>query len=63
MNLYVYVCVSSPSPLHDVLVDYSISEDVFVEELIGEEYQQCGHCFKLDAIGDVTTGTDRRMCS
>lgn len=59
MNLYVYVCVFSPSSLHDVLVDYSISEDVFVEELIGEEDQQCGHCFKQDAIGDVTAGTDR----
>lgn len=47
-------CVSSPSSLHDVLVYNSISEDVFVEELIGEEYQQHGHCLKQDAIGDVT---------
>lgn len=34
----VYVCVFSPSSLHDVLIDYSVSENVFVEELIGEEH-------------------------
>lgn len=55
---YELVCVFLPSPIHDVLVDYSISEDFFVEELIGEEDQQRGHRFKQDAIGDVTAGTD-----
>lgn len=49
----------SPSPLHDVLVYQSIAEDVFVEELIGEEHQQRGDRFKQDAICDVTTGKDR----
>ena len=34
----VCVCVFSPSSLHDVLIDYAISENVFVEELIGEEH-------------------------
>lgn len=29
-----------------------------MEELIGEEHQQRGDCFKQDAIGDVTTGKD-----
>lgn len=29
-----------------------------MEELIGEEHQQRGHCFKQDAIGDVTTRKD-----
>lgn len=33
-----------------------------MEELIGEEHQQCGHCFKQDAIGDVTTGKDKNAC-
>lgn len=26
-----------------------------MEELIGEEHQQCGNRLKQDAIGDVTT--------
>lgn len=46
-----------------MLVDYPISENVFVEELIGEEHQQRGHRFKQDAIGDVTKGTDRSVQS
>lgn len=37
-----------------MLVYQSISEDVFVEELIGEEHQQRGDGLKQDAVSDVT---------
>lgn len=48
--------VLSPSSLHDVLVDEAVAEDVFVEELIGEEHQQRGHRLEQDAVGDVAAG-------
>lgn len=38
MCVGVCVCVFSPSSLHDVLIDYPVSENVFMEELIGEEH-------------------------
>lgn len=44
-----------------MLVDGSIPEDVFVEELVGEEHQQCGDCFKQDAVGDVPARKDRQL--
>lgn len=50
----VFLFCLSPSSLHDVLVYQSISEDVFVEELIGEEHQQRGDGLKQDAVSDVT---------
>lgn len=37
-----------------MLVYQSVSEDVFVEELIGEEHQQRGDGLKQDAVSDVT---------
>lgn len=49
-----------PSALHDVLVDFAISEDFFLEELVGEENQEGGHRFKEDAVGDVSTGNRYR---
>lgn len=49
--------VLSPSSLHDVLVDEAVAEDVFVEELIGEEHQQRGHRLEQDAVGDVAANT------
>lgn len=51
--------VSVPASLHDVLVDDPISEDFFVEELIGKEDEQRGNRFKQDAIGDVATKKNR----
>lgn len=33
------VCGSIPASFHDVLVYYPISEDFFVEELIGKQHQ------------------------
>lgn len=53
----------SPSSLHDVLVYQSISEDVFVEELIGEEHQQRGDSLKQDAVSDVTAKDTERTHS
>lgn len=50
----------SPSSFHDVLVYQSISEDVFVEELIGEEHQQRGDGLKQDAVSDVTAKDTER---
>ena len=29
----------SPSALHDVLVDEAVSDDVLVEELVGQQHQ------------------------
>lgn len=55
------VCLSLPASFHDVLVNYSVSEDFFVEELIGKEHQQRGNRLKQDVIGDVATEKKKQM--